>query len=139
MTSWVPGLKKVEEAVLKNLDSSIPNKFGVGDPKKEEANCEMIQAFVTCFGVGGLGVEKRRFWLSKDATLTDASKLFVETTGKKHLAQDLLGDENYFAFGHTEMKRPLWYFSNQCNLNISIYYSDHLLKPFAEPTKKKEE
>lgn len=135
MSSWIPGMpgipggKVLEDKFKKHFSQETP-KFGVGNTKNEEENCLEIQAFISCFGVGGLNVDLRRLILPKSATVIDAKESYIKNTKNKRLHQDLIGDENYFIFGDDELKRPLYTYSNNCKLNLSFFYSDHFMKPF---------
>ena len=126
---WIPGAKKLEDKLWRNLEIKDLPKFGQGKPLQEKKNCPEITAFFACYGIAGLTVDKRRLILPSTSSIIDAKFAYIASSGKP-MNQDIVSDENYFVFGEKDVKRPLWYFSNQCLVNLTFTYSDHIMKPF---------
>lgn len=93
-------------------------KFGPGNPKIEE-ECDMINAFMVC--CGHTLVERRREKLDRNTTLRDTMVQFG-----RPMKQSLIADENYFIFNNKDLDRPLWMFSNKCNINLMFMFESHL-------------
>ena len=74
-----------------------------------------------------MSVDKRRIILKTETTIAGAKKAYAESLGR-NIKQDLITDEFNFIFG--DMNRRLYDFSNNCKINISFVYSDHLIQPY---------
>lgn len=94
-------------------------KFGTGSGCKEQAECEEITVFMVCYGQATS--EKRRLVVPKDTPLENMRELFGRS-----MAQEVMRDENYFTFNDSDLKRPVYMFSNKCNLNLAFCYDSHV-------------
>ena len=135
MSNWIPGAPIIEDKLWKNLSIDIP-KFGNGDPQEEKKGCKEIATFIACFGLGGMTVDKRRFLLPSNSTILDARETYIKGTSTKTLEQDMIGDEHFFIFGEAELNKPLTDFSNNCQLNLSLFYGNHLNQAIVKPFTK---
>lgn len=135
MSNWIPGARKIEDKLWKNLTTDIP-KFGNGDPQEEKKCCKEIATFIACYGLGGIAVDKRRFLLPSDSSIINARETYIKGTPTKTLEQDMIGDEHFYIFGEAELNKPLTDFSNNCQLNLSLFYGNHwnqvIVKPFTK-------
>ena len=128
---WIPGGKKIEEKMWQSVEAAPFPKFGQGQPLLEKENCPEITAFFACYGTAGLSVDKRRLILPQTNSIIDAKLAYITSIGKP-IDQHLISDENSFVFADQDIRRPLWYFSNKCNVNFTFTYasiSDHITKP----------
>lgn len=121
--------KQLEKNITNAFSSGDIPKFGVGNPVHEKQNCSEIVAFVACFGVAGLTVEKRRMILPATLPIGDIKEQYINRSDKSNIPQDAICDENFFRIDKMELQRPLHSFSNQCKLNVSLIYSDHVTMP----------
>lgn len=97
-------------------------KFGTGSVvvvRKEQADCEEITVFMVCYGQATS--EKRRVIVPKDTPLENMRELFGRS-----MAQEVMRDENDFTFNGSDLKRPVYMFSNKCNLNLAFCYDNHV-------------
>ena len=68
-----------------------------------------------------LSIDKRRVILKASTKLKNVRDHFGS-----ELKQDLVFDENFFRFHVDDLEKPLWKFSNGCNLNLSFVYESQL-------------
>jgi len=111
----VPVIIKTAETLSRYLSPGDQTKFGVGDPDIEKTNCNEIHVFMT--NVGYTSIERRRRIMAIDQSITDAKEKFGRT-----IDQTIITDENKFEFAKEDQKRPLYYFSNGCRLNLNFTY-----------------
>lgn len=114
-----------KEKIYGDITPATITKFGIGN-QAEEKNCKEVDVFITCYGVQGDNIDKRRYILPKNSTVSDARSAYILDESNKGLirGQDLITDEDHFVFGESELKRPLTDYSNNCHLNIALLHSD---------------
>jgi hypothetical protein len=99
-------------------------KFGAGGSlTKERDNCEEIRLFVVKYDVLGFReAMRKRSLLDKNLTLRQAAEKHSFASNN-----DVITDENFYRFEHADYDEPLWKFSSNCNLNLSVIARDQLL------------
>lgn len=105
------------ERLKAGLTGDVP-KFGSGRPCKE-AECDEIKVSMVCYGQAT--AEKRRLIVPKDTTLEAMKASFGRPMG-----QEVICDENYFIFNDGDLKKPVYMFSNKCNLNLYFCFDSHV-------------
>jgi hypothetical protein len=108
-------------------------KFGAGGiPTKERDHCEEVRLFVVTYDVLGFReATRKRKLLDKNMSLREAKEVLSIVS-----ENDVICDENFYRYEQSDFHQPLWKFSNNCNLNLSVIARDKLLHAEKDKTSK---
>ena len=105
------------------LSLSDQYKFGPGGiPIKEECNCEEIRVFLVKYDLLGfreVPQSRRRITLDKNIKLED-----IHTKISNIRKDDIITDENFYRYEQADLDKPLYKFSNNCNISLSVLSKD---------------
>lgn len=116
-------IKKLK--ALFSREEPIP-KFGAPSGEEAEMKCKDIHVYmIAARGLSdfiGIDGERRRKVMNPAATIKDARSQF----GKELLVQDLVKDENSYIINEADLDKPLYKFSNKCQLALTFVHSDRI-------------